>query len=104
MVWVSVLGPVRAWHEQTEVDLGTPQQRAVLEDERLVRRVLARALAGGGAVAELFWERRVDAALTLAGPADRSASSTLLQGAGLRVLGGGSAAYVVTDLDSAADL
>jgi len=29
-LWFEVLGPVRAWHAGTELDLGSPQQRAVL--------------------------------------------------------------------------
>jgi DNA-binding SARP family transcriptional activator len=29
-LWFEVLGPVRAWHDGTELDLGSPQQRAVL--------------------------------------------------------------------------
>src|SRR5438067_5549647 len=84
----------------------TTTERALpaIDDERLLRRVLARALSTGGGLAELFWEQRMDAAVTVAGATDRSASSTLLQGAALRVLGDGTASHVVTDLVSPADL
>lgn len=50
-----VLGPVRGWLEEAELDLGSPQQRAVLAMLLLAR---GRQVPTGGLVAGL-WERDV---------------------------------------------
>src|SRR2546423_8948621 len=52
MLRVQILGPVRAWVDEREVDLGTPQQRAVLSvlavraNQVLSRRELVDAIWG----------------------------------------------------------
>lgn len=68
---------------------GLPARPTALDDEAVLRRVLGAALATGGSWAELFHERRVDAAVTLAGPTQRTRSGGLTAGVGLRVVGGG---------------
>lgn len=57
-LWFSVLGPVRAWRDEVEVELGSPQQRAVLaalllrEGARISVDDLSAVLWGGGTPAK----------------------------------------------------
>jgi len=72
-------------------------------DPDLLARVLARALRRGGDFADVFFEHRLTQTFRLQDGAIREASTTLVRGAGVRVVTGERAGYAFSDdLDEAA--
>ena len=66
-------------------------------DHDVLRRVLARALRRGGAFADVFYEYRSARTFRLQDGRVREGSSSLVRGAGVRVVVGESAGYAYTD-------